>query len=47
MKFYDSVKPQSARKVVSRWKLDPDYLYAIKQVEAPAKAGPTRVAAVK
>ena len=47
MKFYDSVKPQSARKVVSRWKLDPDCLYAIKQVEAPAKAGPTRVAAVK
>ena len=47
MKFYDSVKPEAARKVVSRWKLDPDYLYAIKQVAPTAKAGPAAVAAVK
>ena len=38
MKFYDSVKPETAEKVVARWKLDPDYLYALKQVEKANKA---------
>jgi uncharacterized protein (DUF2336 family) len=35
MKFFDRVKPETAAKVISRWKLDPDYLFAIKQVETP------------
>lgn len=37
MKFYDSIKPETAEKVVARWKLDPDYLYALKQVEKATK----------
>lgn len=38
MKFYDTIKPETAEKVVARWKLDPDYLYALKQVEKAKKA---------
>ncbi len=34
MNFYDRINFDTAMKVVARWKLDPDYLYAIKQVEA-------------
>ena len=45
--FYDHIKPETARKVVARWKLDPDYLYAIKQVDTAAKSGARQVAAAK
>jgi hypothetical protein len=31
--FFDRINADTANKVVARWKLDPDYLYAIKQVE--------------
>jgi uncharacterized protein (DUF2336 family) len=31
--LYDRINGDTARKVLSRWKLDPDYLYALKQVE--------------
>lgn len=40
MNFYDRINFDTAMKVVARWKLDPDYLYAIKQVEA--ERGPRR-----
>jgi uncharacterized protein (DUF2336 family) len=40
MKFFDRIQRETARKVVARWKLDPDYLFAIKQVENGAKAQP-------
>lgn len=33
MKFFDRLRLDTARKVVDRWKLDPDYLFAIQQVE--------------
>jgi uncharacterized protein (DUF2336 family) len=33
MSFFDRLKPGIAKKVVARWKLDPNYLFAIKQVE--------------
>jgi uncharacterized protein (DUF2336 family) len=33
MSFFDRLKPEIANKVVARWKLDPNYLFAIKQVE--------------
>jgi uncharacterized protein (DUF2336 family) len=33
MKFFDRINEGSAKKVLARWKLDPDYLYAIKQVD--------------
>ena len=33
MTFFDRVQADTAKKVVSRWKLDPNYLFAIKQVE--------------
>jgi len=39
--LYDRINSDTAAKVLSRWKLDPDYLYALKQVEsgeADAKA---------
>lgn len=45
--FYEHIKPETAQKVVARWKLDPDYLYAIKQVETSPKAGAGQVAAAK
>ena len=32
--LYDRINGDTARKVLSRWKLDPDYLYAMKQVES-------------
>jgi uncharacterized protein (DUF2336 family) len=32
--LYDRINSDTAAKVLSRWKLDPDYLYALKQVEA-------------
>jgi hypothetical protein len=33
MKFYDRVRADTAKKVLDRWKLDPDYLFAIQQIE--------------
>ena len=33
MKFFDRLGLDTAKKVVDRWKLDPDYLFAIQQVE--------------
>lgn len=33
MSFFDRLKPEIAKQVVARWKLDPNYLFAIKQVE--------------
>lgn len=39
MKFFDRVKADTARKVVERWKLDPDYLFAIQQVEGGNSTG--------
>ncbi len=33
MSFFDRIKADTAAKVLARWKLDPDYLFAIKQVE--------------
>ena len=44
MNFYDRIKFDTAIKVVARWQLDPDYLYAIKQVEADGGSGQKRVA---
>jgi uncharacterized protein (DUF2336 family) len=43
--LYDRINSDTAAKVLSRWKLDPDYLYALKQVEsgdADAKAAETK-----
>lgn len=40
MKFYDRIQFETARKVVARWKLDPDYLFAIKQVENGSQPRP-------
>ena len=34
MKFYDRVRADTAKKVLDRWKLDPDYLFAIQQIES-------------
>jgi uncharacterized protein (DUF2336 family) len=36
MRFFDRIQRPTAQKVVARWKLDPDYLFAIKQVENAA-----------
>ena len=33
MTFFDHLRQDTAKKVVSRWKLDPNYLFALKQVE--------------
>jgi uncharacterized protein (DUF2336 family) len=30
--FYEGVKPETARKVVERWRVDPDFLFALKQI---------------
>lgn len=35
--FFDRIREDTAKKVVSRWKLDPNYLFAIKQVEGERK----------
>jgi uncharacterized protein (DUF2336 family) len=43
--LYDRINIDTAAKVLSRWKLDPDYLYALKQVEggeAAAESKPTK-----
>jgi uncharacterized protein (DUF2336 family) len=46
MKFFDRIQRLTAQKVVARWKLDPDYLFAIKQVEnASGKKAGTAAAA--
>lgn len=37
MKFYDRIRADTAKKVLDRWKLDPDYLFAIQQVEGTQK----------
>ena len=49
MKFFDRIRRPTAQKVVARWKLDPDYLFAIKQVEnaKPKKTGATTSAAAR
>jgi uncharacterized protein (DUF2336 family) len=44
MTFFDRVNPDTAARVIARWKLDPDYLFAIKQVETP---GNKRVSAAE
>ncbi len=41
--FFDQILPDNARQVISRWQRDPNYLFAIKQVEEstrPANSGP-------
>lgn len=45
MSFYDRLNFDTAMKVVARWKLDPDYLYALKQVDVDGASGPKRAAA--
>jgi uncharacterized protein (DUF2336 family) len=35
--LYDRIKLETAQKVVEHWRLDPDYLFALKQVNAQAK----------
>jgi len=35
--LYDRIKLKTAQKVVEHWRLDPDYLFALKQVNAQAK----------
>ena len=32
--MYDRIKPDTAKKVVEHWRLDPDYLFALKQLNA-------------
>ena len=39
MKFFDRLRLDTAKKVVDRWKLDPDYLFAIQQVEGSNGSG--------
>jgi uncharacterized protein (DUF2336 family) len=39
MKFFDRLRLDTAKKVVDRWKLDPDYLFAIQQVEGNNSGG--------
>ena len=36
--FYDRIKIETARKVVKRWQLDPNFLFALKQVQDPKRA---------
>ena len=36
--FYDRIKPETARKVVRRWHLDPNFLFALKQVQEIKRA---------
>jgi hypothetical protein len=36
--FFDRIKIDSARKVVKRWHLDPNFLFALKQVQEGARA---------
>lgn len=45
MKFFDRLQRATAQKVVARWKLDPDYLFAIKQVENTKSGKPGSAAA--
>jgi len=33
MSFFDRIKVETAKVVMARWRLDPDYLFAIKQIE--------------
>lgn len=35
--LYDRIKMETAKKVVEHWRLDPDYLFALKQVNAQTK----------
>lgn len=39
IEFFDRIKPDTAKKVVERWHLDPDFLYALKQVEEGRRKG--------
>jgi uncharacterized protein (DUF2336 family) len=36
--FYDKILPDNARQVISRWQRDPNYLFAIKQVEESTRS---------
>ena len=47
MKFFDRIQRPTAQKVVARWKLDPDYLFAIKQVEGTNKKTGSAAAAAR
>ena len=35
--MYDRIKLDTAEKVVDQWRLDPDYLFALKQLNAQQK----------
>jgi len=36
--FFDRITPENAKQVINRWQRDPNYLYAIKQIEQTARA---------
>jgi hypothetical protein len=36
--LFDRINADTAQKVLSRWRLDPDYLYALRQVETADSA---------
>ncbi|HWT97964.1 MAG TPA: DUF2336 domain-containing protein [Terriglobales bacterium] len=43
LSFFDKLNPENARQVISRWQRDPNYLFAIMQVEdstRPTNSGP-------
>lgn len=41
--FFDRIKPETAKKVVARWRIDPDFLFALKQHDQdPADHPPPR-----
>jgi uncharacterized protein (DUF2336 family) len=42
--FYEGIKPETARKVVERWRVDPDFLFALKQVATGRTASAGTVA---
>ena len=44
MSFYDRVTTETARKVVQRWHLDPDYLEALKKIHLTQKAQEAKAA---
>jgi uncharacterized protein (DUF2336 family) len=37
--FFDRIKPDTARKVLTRWRIDPDFLFALKQVAGSRAEG--------
>lgn len=36
--FFDKITPDNAKQVINRWQRDPNYLYAVKQVEQAARS---------